>query len=91
MIAGKIKLPDFDQEKVNIKEYLVLFEMTADINGITTNGTKKSFLLSFIGIENYAVVCKLAAPNKPSEQTLQEIIDLLKNHFITVPTYHRAL
>ena len=44
---------------------------------------KKSFLLSSICIENYAVVCKLAAPSKPSEKTLQEIIDLLKNHFIT--------
>ena len=33
----------------------------------------------------------VAAPSKPSEKTLQEIINLLKNHFITAPTYHRAL
>ena len=40
MSAGKIKLPEFDQGKVNINEYLDLFKITADINDTAANGTK---------------------------------------------------
>ena len=34
-------MPEFDSEKLNISEWLDLFNMSADINGLTADGTKK--------------------------------------------------
>ena len=84
-------MPEFDSEKLNISEWLDLFNMSADINGVTADGTKKSFLLSSIGVDTYSTVCKLAAPRKASEMTFDELVNLLKDHFMAAPSYHRCL
>lgn len=84
-------MPEFDPEELELPAWLDLFEMSADVNGATAAETKKSLLLSSIGIKTYSVIVKLCAPDLPSTKSFQDIVKLLKDHFVTAPSYHKAL
>ena len=87
----KSSLPDFDPEKLELRCWLDLFAMNCEIANVTEASAKRALLLSSVGIDTFATVCKLAAPKLPSEVAYDELVKLLKSHFITAPSYHRAL
>ena len=84
-------IPEFDPEKLSLDSWLDLFEMAAVTSNITDDQKKKALLLSVIGVETFAVICKLTSPDKPSSKSFSDIKGLLTSHFYTAPSYHKAL
>ena len=91
MVGKKIHMPEFDPEKLDLKCWLDLFEMTATANGVNSVEDKRSLLFASIGLGNFSTVCKLTAPELPSSKTFDQLKNLLTGHFITAPSYHKAL
>ena len=50
MSRVKQLMPEFDSEKLNISEWLDLFYMSADINGLAGDDTKNHFYFLRLGL-----------------------------------------
>ena len=44
-----------------------------------------------VGSKVFSTLSDLTAPDLPSDKTYGELIDLLKAHYVTKPSYHRSL
>ena len=84
-------MPEFNTDKLDLECWLDLFNMNCQINEVTEDESKRALLLSSIGIGTFSVICKLTAPNLPSAVAYNDLLAILKSHFITKPSYHRAL
>ena len=85
------RIPEFHPDKLELACWLDLFQMNCVVNDIQEENAKRALLLSSVGVETFATVCKLTAPKLPSEVPYNELVTVLKAHFITKPSYHRAL
>ena len=85
------KLPQYDQEKISFDLYVALIEATFTTYRITDEVMKKNLLITNIGMENFAVLANLTAPESPSDKSFDQLIAAMKKHFITKPSYHRSL
>ena len=47
---------------------------------------KKTILLSGVGAKTYNLIRNLVAPNKPSDKTFKEIVDLVQKHHSRTPS-----
>ena len=84
-------MPEFNPEKLELGCWLDLFDMNCQVNDITELDAKRALLLSSVGVDTFATICKLTAPKLPSAVPFAELVTVLKSHFITKPSYHRAL
>ena len=77
-------IPEFDPEKLSLDSWLDLFEMAAVTSNITDDQKKKALLLSVIGVETFAVICKLTSPDKPFSKCFSDITTLYFNYITIV-------
>ena len=47
---------------------------------------KKAILLNGVGAKTYNLIRNLVAPNKPSDKTFKEIVDLVQKHHSPTPS-----
>ena len=90
MMASK-RMPEFNPDKLDLGCWLDLFAMNCQVNSVSEDDAKRALLSSSVGVETFAMVCKLTAPNLPSAVPFGDLVKILKSHFITKPSYHRAL
>ncbi|XP_076031079.1 uncharacterized protein LOC143019325 [Oratosquilla oratoria] len=91
-MASSNKIGPFNPEELPFDVYLALFEAhvaTQDIND--AGKKKKNQLFVSIGTKMFGILANLTAPDMPTTKTYDELIELMKNHFITKPSYHRSL
>ena len=90
--AGTLKdIPSFDPKEISLELYIDLFNSFISANGISEDERKKQILLSSVGLKVYSTLGNLCVPDVPSDKTFDEIIALLKQHYVTKPSYHRSL
>ena len=85
------KLPAFDPKELQIDLYISLIETNFAAYGVTDDDQKKNLLLISIGMKTFATLSNLTAPDNPTTKSYTEIVNLLKGHFTSRPTYHRSL
>ena len=84
-------IPEFNPDKLELSCWLDLFSMNCAVNEVTEATAKRALLLSSVGVDTFSTICKLTAPKLPSEVPFDDLVSQLKSHFITKPSYHRAL
>ncbi|XP_076052756.1 uncharacterized protein LOC143032173 [Oratosquilla oratoria] len=90
-MASSNKIGPFNPEELPFDVYLALFEAHVATQDITDAGKKKNQLFVSIGTKMFGILANLTAPDMPTTKTYDELIELMKNHFITKPSYHRSL
>ena len=85
------RMPEFNPDKLELGCWIDLFTMNCQVNDITDDDAKRALLLSSVGVDTFATICKLTAPDLPSAVAFNDLVTVLKSHFITKPSYHRAL
>ncbi|XP_076038422.1 uncharacterized protein LOC143023696 [Oratosquilla oratoria] len=90
-MASSNKIGPFNPEELPFDVYLALFEAHVATQYITDAGKKKNQLFVSIGTKMFGILANLTAPDMPTTKTYDELIELMKNHFITKPSYHRSL
>ncbi|XP_046688860.1 uncharacterized protein LOC124374746, partial [Homalodisca vitripennis] len=66
--------------------YIERFELYVDCNSIDA-GKKVSTLLTVIGVKTYSLLRDLCTPNKPSEKTFNELVQLVQKHLFPTPSF----
>ena len=89
--ARRPRIPEFDPDKLELPAWLDLFSMNCAVSEVTEETAKRALLLSSVGVDTFSTICKLTAPNLPSAVPFDDLVSQLKSHFITKPSYHRAL
>ena len=90
-MANLTKIPKFIPEKISLDKYLVLMEANFAAYEVTDEDKKKNFLIVSLGPKTFGTLCNLWASQLPGEKAYNELVDLLKEHFVTKPSYHRSL
>ena len=62
-----------------------------DAYNITGEMKRKNFLIILISCKVFSTLSDLTAPDLSPDKTYGELIDLLKEHYVTKPSYHRSL
>ncbi|XP_076055155.1 uncharacterized protein LOC143033547 [Oratosquilla oratoria] len=89
-MASSNKIGPFNLEELPFDVYLALFEAHVATQDITDAGKKNQLFVS-IGTKMFGILANLTAPDMPTTKTYDELIELMKKHFITKPSYHRSL
>ncbi|XP_076032445.1 uncharacterized protein LOC143020168 [Oratosquilla oratoria] len=90
-MASSCKIGPFNPKELSFDVYLALFEAHVATQDITDGGKRKNQLFVCIGTKMFGILANLTAPAMPTTKTYDELIELMKNHFITKPSYHRSL
>ena len=69
------------QEGEDFESYAERFEQFLVANAITDAGRKKAIFLTVCGPTVYQLLRNMCAPAKPSEKTLEVLLDLAKKHY----------
>ena len=85
------KIPQFNPNELQFEKYLALFQANLAAYDITDEGKKKNFLIISLGSKVFDTLSNLTAPDLPSDKTYNELVDLLKAHYVIKPSYHRSL
>ena len=87
------KIDPFDPKKIKLEVWLSMLQAHFGHYGINDDTKKKNSLLISLGTETFSVLASLCAPSLPHDDTLKydDIVSLLKTHFIVKPSYHRSL
>lgn len=84
MLQTNVKVEPFDPANSTWSRWVERLEMAFDIMQ-TTNENKQKFLLHYISMDSYNVLCDKLAPEKPQTKTYAEIETLLKTHYEPAP------
>lgn len=84
MLQTNVKVEPFDPANSTWSRWVERLEMAFDIMQ-TTNENKQKFLLHYICMDSYNVLCDKLAPEKPQTKTYAEIETLLKTHYEPAP------
>lgn len=90
-MAANVKICQFNPDELSFEVYLNLFEAHLATNEITDDAKKKNYLFVSVGAKVFGTLANLTAPDMPTTKTYAELIDLLKGHYVTKPSYHRSL
>ena len=81
--VGKIK--EFNPQIEPFSTYVDRLQLYFEANGVSED-KKVAMFLMVIGPKNYSIINDaVAAPEKPKDKTLQELMDILKTHFDPKP------
>ena len=81
--VGKIK--EFNPQTEPFSTYVDRLQLHFEANGVSED-KKVAMFLTVIGPKNYSIINDDgAAPEKPKDKTLQELMDILKTHFDPKP------
>ena len=90
-MATQQKIECFDSKKISLELWLSLLEAHLSHQGITDEAKKKNYLLVSVGTEVYSVLGNICAPDLPHTKGYEDLVKLLKAHYIIKPSYHRSL
>ena len=85
------KIPEFDEGEIHFDQYVMLLEAIFATHLVTDEARKKGWLMVGLGTKHFGTLCNLTAPTAPSDKTYSELVEVLKSHFITKPSYHKSL
>ena len=85
------KFPQFNPSELQFDKYLSLFQANLNAYDITDEDKKKNFLIISLGSKVFDTLSNLTAPELPSDKTYNELVQLLKTHYVSKPSYHRSL
>ena len=91
MATPKMRIEAFNPSKISLEFWLSLLDANFAHLGITEDEKKKNFLLVSVGIDVFAVLGNVCAPDLPHTKTFSDLVSLLKAHYIVKPSYHRSL
>ena len=74
------KLSEFEKDKEDWTSYVERLELFFKANEITEEDKQKAILLSSCGASTYKLFKGLAAPTKPKDKSLTELVTLMKEH-----------
>nr|XP_045614303.1 uncharacterized protein K02A2.6-like [Procambarus clarkii]XP_045614304.1 uncharacterized protein K02A2.6-like [Procambarus clarkii]XP_045614305.1 uncharacterized protein K02A2.6-like [Procambarus clarkii]XP_045614306.1 uncharacterized protein K02A2.6-like [Procambarus clarkii]XP_045614307.1 uncharacterized protein K02A2.6-like [Procambarus clarkii]XP_045614308.1 uncharacterized protein K02A2.6-like [Procambarus clarkii]XP_045614309.1 uncharacterized protein K02A2.6-like [Procambarus clarki len=86
-----ISMEPFDATKISLNLWLSLLEANFQFHGIKEDANKKAALLVSLGTAVYIVLGNVCAPELPHTKTYEDLITLLKHHYVVKPSYHRSL
>ena len=89
--SALISMQPFDAQKISLDLWLSLLEANFQYHSIKDDANKKAVLLVSLGTEVYSVLGNVCAPELPHTKTYDDLITLLKRHYIVKPSYHRSL
>lgn len=55
-------------------------------NGITDAGRKRAILLSSVGSQTYSLMRNLLSPDKPGDESYEDLAKLLQSHYNSKPS-----
>ena len=90
-MASIPKIGNCNPDELSFDVYLALFEAHLATNEITDEAKKKNHLFVSIGTQAFFTLANLTAPDMPTDKSYGQLIDLMKSHYITKPSYHRSL
>ncbi len=76
----------FDSQSQSWEEYCEILQHFFEANEITEATKQKAILLSSVGSQTYSLLRNLLSPVKPGSKTVDELMDLLKQHFNPKPS-----
>lgn len=75
----------FDEKNYTFDRWYQRMKGAFTIFNVREENIQKSYLLHYIGLDTYNLLCDGFSPNLPEEKTIDEIIAELKNHFNPTP------
>lgn len=83
MAFGKPEDFHFDEGEEHFDAYLERLEQYFTANGLKDTDEKtKAVFLTIVGKRTHSLLMDLCTPEKPSQKTFNELIELLKNHYV---------
>ncbi|KAG7526603.1 putative protein K02A2.6-like [Solea senegalensis] len=79
-------LAAFDPKNQTWDEYTEILEQFFAANGIDEAAKQQAILISVVGAATYSLMRNLLSPAKPKDNTFQELVLLMKNHFDPKPS-----
>ena len=76
---------EFDRSQEDWVSYCERLEQYFVANDVKNTDKQKAILLSVCGALTYQLIWKLVAPNKPTDKTFAEIVELVKDHHTPPP------
>ena len=77
---------EFDGSAEGWISYIERLECYFAANDVTQAGKRRAILLTCCGAATYGLIRSLAAPNKPTDVSYQELVDLVHNHLNATPS-----
>ncbi|XP_064089269.1 uncharacterized protein LOC135203476 [Macrobrachium nipponense] len=87
----QIKIDHFNSSQITLDLWLSLLEANFSNLGIEEDMKKKNVLLVLIGTDVFSALGSLCAPDLPHTKTYDDLVAVLKSHYIVKPYYHRSL
>ena len=89
--SSQLRIDAFDSAKISLELWLSLLEANFANLEISEDDKKKHCLLVSLGTETFAVLGNICAPDLPHTKSYSALVELLKNHYVVKPSYHRSL
>nr|XP_003708371.1 PREDICTED: uncharacterized protein K02A2.6-like [Megachile rotundata] len=75
----------FDNTKLRWDRWVKRLEGAFSIFNVTSEDSRKQYLLHYMGPEPYDILCDRLAPNEPTSKTYQELVSLMKQYYNPAP------
>ncbi|GBM30814.1 hypothetical protein AVEN_52608-1 [Araneus ventricosus] len=87
-----VQFEKFDEESENFDSFFERFQTYLDVQNITADSRAKVFI-SFLSAKLYQLLKNLLAPDFPSDQNLDKLKNVLKQHLtpkpLIIPSRHK--
>ena len=78
-MANHGTLTEYDMQE-DWSEYIERLEFYFEANGVSDGEKQRAILLSVCGSKTYKLIRNLTTPQKPSDKTFAELVDLVQGH-----------
>ncbi|CAB4039062.1 Hypothetical predicted protein [Paramuricea clavata] len=78
-MANHGKVEEYDSQE-EWSQYIERLEFYFEANGVDDEDKQRAILLSVCGSKTYKLIRNLITPNKPSEKTFAELVELVQQH-----------
>ena len=78
-MANHGTLSEYDMQE-DWSEYIERLEFYFEANGVSDGEKQRAILLSVCGSKTYKLIRNLTTPQKPSDKTFAELVDLVQGH-----------
>lgn len=75
----------FDMGKHKWNRWIERLETTFEIYKVTDGKEKRNYLIQFMGVNTYDIICDMLEPQKPKDKTYDELKALAESHFCPKP------
>ena len=78
-MANHGKLEEYDPQE-EWSQYIERLEFYFEANGVDNADQQRAILLSVCGSKTYKLIRNLTMPEKPSDKTFKELVELVQHH-----------